>query len=253
MHIRRAAIALVTVLAWAATALPALGASGVQPSEAHRTWSGIYLGISAGYATADLDWGLEYPFGAPPAYTAFAIDDILTGGHIGAQQQFGRWVVGTEVALARSIGRDRVTGVHLFSAGLTPSFTGEMTARIGWMVTATGKVGYSFGDWLAYAKGGFAWAAVGLETDDGYPPNCVTSSRGYHSGWTVGFGVERRLTDSISLGLDYSYLQLSGAVTSQIIEVGSGPLVEMSTSRIDTELHAIVGRLTFRLNWDEGR
>lgn len=258
MQIWRTAIAALTVLGWAATAVPALGGPGaqdtrVQKTWAQPTWSGLYLGGSAGFATADLDWGLEYPFGSPPAHTAFAIDDIVTGGHIGVQQQLGRWVVGTEVSLARSIGRERATGVHLFSVGLTPSLTGEMTARIGWIVTATGRVGYSFGDWLAYAKGGYAGAAISLETDDGFPPNWVTSSRGYHHGWTVGGGIERRLTERISLGLDYSYLQFSGSVTTQVIEVGSGPLVETSTSRVETALHAIVGRLTFRLNWDEGR
>lgn len=244
-----AAATPVLLLGWLAFAPPAAAASEAQ----QRRWSGLYIGLNAGYSAADLDWGLEYPFGAPPAHSAFDISDIVTGAHAGVQQQFGRWVLGTEVSLARSLGGDRRTEVHLFTAGLTPSLTGTMHAQIGWMFTATGRIGYVWNDWLLYAKGCYAGAMVSLDTDDRFPPSWVTNSRAFQTGWVAGAGVERMLTNSISLGLDYSYMQLSHRVTTDIVEVGTGPFGFTSTSHIDTAVHSVVGRLSFKLNWDDGR
>jgi hypothetical protein len=64
-------------------------------------WSGIYVGGHVGGVWSDVEW-------SGPAVTRYVdgerisheVDGYLAGGHLGFNQQFGRWVGGVEVSLS---------------------------------------------------------------------------------------------------------------------------------------------------------
>jgi len=71
----------------------------------------------------------------------------------------------------------------------------------------TGRVGYGFDTWLPYIKGGFAAGTVETSLRDN-ALGVISQSSTVHSGWTVGGGVEFKLTRQFSLGLEFMHTDL---------------------------------------------
>lgn len=104
-----------------------------------------------------------------------------------------------------------------------------------WYTSFTGKFGYKFDDWLVYGKGGIAMAdasivgtssvtldgtPAGLASPQalGLPPGTTASTASVSQllfGPTFGFGAEKRLSDTISIGAEYNYVSLP-SFTGQI-------------------------------------
>ncbi len=81
-----------------------------------------------------------------------------------------------------------------------------------WLGSVTGRVGYSFGQWQPYVKGGFATAEVGSPLQG---PQVGAFSQGTQlGGWTAGVGVEYQFGPKWSLGLEYLYTDLSNGSTT---------------------------------------
>ena len=97
------------------------------------------------------------------------------------QFQAGNFVFGLGGSLAAANFDGR------FTAPFLPA-TGAWTPNMNWLGTVTGKVGYSFGQWLPYVKGGFAAADVGSPLQGG--PIGAFSQGTELNGWTAGVGVE---------------------------------------------------------------
>ncbi|MDX2156308.1 MAG: outer membrane beta-barrel protein [Hyphomicrobiaceae bacterium] len=212
----------------------------------HYNWSGMYFGGHAGYSWANVDSGLVYPFGNAGSPT-FDLDGAVAGGHIGAQHQFGRWVIGAEVSLTSGFDGQTLTGINLFAPGV-----GEMRSDIDWLVTATGRLGYAWDHWLAYVKGGYAGAMVEISADDNVPPDWGFERRDMHHGWTVGVGAEYQIRDGIVLGLEYNYVNLNEDFTSPVVVLANNaPVGPNALMDIDTSLHSITARLSFKLGRPE--
>ena len=78
----------------------------------------------------------------------------------------------------------------------------------------TGRLGYTWGNWMLYAKGGFAWfdpnksasaIVLGTGANVGKPIGIIT---GFHdnnslTGWTLGGGVEWLLNPKWSVKIEY--------------------------------------------------
>jgi outer membrane immunogenic protein len=190
-----------------------------------------------------MDWGLAYPFGAPPASSDFNNDGVIAGGHLGYQHQFGPWVLGAEVSLTGGFDKDTLGGIDLFGG----STVGVLQTDIDWMVLATARVGYAWDRWLAYVKGGYAGAMIELHSDDNVPPDFIATSRKLHSGWTVGIGAEYMVASSVMLGIEYNYVNLSADLSTPVFNEVSGAQVGTAVSDVDTEIHSVMARLSFKL------
>jgi outer membrane immunogenic protein len=96
-------------------------------------WSGIYLGINGGYAVTQSMWG------APPLFPTgpFSMDGFQVGGTIGANYQWGHFVLGIE------------------GDGDWAKQSGTIS-RSDWLATVRGRAGYAFDRILFYATGGAA-------------------------------------------------------------------------------------------------
>ena len=183
-------------------------------------WTGFYVGIFGGAAfnpstpgVIQIDSDLDGDFGEPvagPLAAAFGRNFIgshdggfMGGIEAGYDHQMGDFVVGGVIDIGYVDYTDRQSG---FSS--TPASYTQVT-DLGWLGTIRARGGYLVTeDVLAYVHGGLA---VG-ETRFSFPstnPNGV--SRGGNStsvGFQVGAGVEAKLTENWSLGLEYAYTNL---------------------------------------------
>lgn len=203
-------------------------------------WSGLYFGLHAGGAWADVDWR---HVSAVPHFNPIGTDrdtfdpsGWLVGGHLGYNFQSGPLVFGIEfTASAPSLDQTYVR---------TGTFSDNtVSASIDTLVTVTGRLGWASGPLLIYASGGYAGAdqKVSLTEEPIFDHSFAKSK--WTNGWTVGGGLEYAFHPNISLGVAYSYIDLgrervSGFDTSNYA---------VTALDIDTQVHVVTGRLTIKL------
>jgi outer membrane immunogenic protein len=146
-------------------------------------WSGAYVGAHLGTAWGDVEWiGGEI---------SHEVEGTQWGGHLGFNQQFGRWVGGVEVSL---------------SEGDVESGDDDgLKTEIDSLFLATVRLGYAFDRSLVYVKGGYASADVKLADED----VDLVSER--QAGLTLGAGFEYALKNNLTFGLEYNRVDLGSA------------------------------------------
>ena len=175
-------------------------------------WTGIYVGAHAGVGTAGWDWSNDSLLlqEKDQRRTAF-----VGGTHIGIQKQWNRIVVGAEISYSwADLGS---TGGSTVVAGTTHSST------MNDLLMVTGRLGAVDQNMLAYFKGGFASADIGLQSN-GPGGALITSSRDREYGWVGGLGFEYGWRPDIIVGVEYDFVhfsagnnQLSGGVDIQTL------------------------------------
>ena len=136
---------------------------------------------------------------------------VFGGAQAGVNFQSGPWVYGLEAAIDGS-------GVESNFTSTAPSSArdDQFKARLDVLVLLTGRAGYTWNNMLAYAKGGYALTRIHLSVSDTNPPMTGSGSDAqWHSGPTVGAGVEQALTPQLSLAAEYNHIWL-GSGTYQL-------------------------------------
>ncbi len=199
-------------------------------------WAGPYL-QNHGAVVAGVPWttpGASNGFSsaAPPA-----VSDSF-----GYNFQSGNFVFGLEGSLAAANFDGKFT-----APSLAATTNAAWTPNMNWLGTVTGKVGYSFGQWLPYAKGGFVAAEVGSPTQSG-PLVGGFSQTTDVSGWTAGVGLEYQLTPKWSMGLEYLYTDLGNGSPQSTL--GTAPISgapEVYSTALKTQ--SLLGRLNYKTGW----
>lgn len=138
-------------------------------------WNGVYVGANLGYQWGSVtNWGGGSPNG------------IAGGGQIGANWQFGQFVIGAEGDLQGSAA-EGTFAAYKFS---NP-----------WFGTLRGRGGYAMNNILLYLTGGLAYGGGRVEFAG------ITEAQ-THFGWTLGGGVEVGLTPNWSAKAEYLYVRL---------------------------------------------
>ena len=171
MKVRAIALALLGSITSAAAAdLPRRVTKAPEMIAPSFNWTGFYIGAHVG--------------GAFPADDVFGNDNVrlMGGGQVGADLQFAQnWVIGLEANYS-FVDNDN-NGLNFFG-----------NRNLG---SVTGRLGYTWGPGLLYAKGGYAWAdtrrSFGFANDDG------------ESGFTVGAGFEYMFAPNWSAKVEYQY------------------------------------------------
>jgi outer membrane immunogenic protein len=174
-------------------------------------WSGVYIGLHAGYGGAMNDWTAD-ALGAAD----FTAKGFLGGGQIGINKQIGSLVFGLELDGSWA----NISGSQLLSnggplAGQQTNF--NATSKIDGLVTFTGRAGLAADRWFVYAKGGLAVAheahsfSINSFTLPPAPASSVVisvSGSEYRLAPTVGFGTEYALGNNWSVKAEYDYIHL---------------------------------------------
>jgi outer membrane immunogenic protein len=201
------------------------------------SWSGPYVGLSLGARALEADWttrsftssgGIVFLPGvnpitgttpdAAPGYdnTAFRV-----GGYLGYNWQFApSWLAGIEADAGWAQNKktnSRIPGTYSSATPLTVTITANDTSTVDadWDGSVRGRLGYLVTpSLLVFGTGGVAFQHVDLSAVciGGAPPNFVTCVGTHASstsktlvGWTVGGGLEGRLTGNWLARAEYRY------------------------------------------------
>jgi outer membrane immunogenic protein len=193
MRLRIAALAALlpctTVLA--ADLPPAARAPAAVPVAAAPVydWTGFYIGAMGGYGWSDQ---VSVTVGGITATgNSNDIKGGFAGGTLGYNFQTGPAVFGVEVDGAWSGMGFSQTGFGVTVSDKLQAF-GSVTGRLGWAASSL----------LLYAKGGYAWADNQLSAT-GF--GLGLSESHFHSGWTIGGGVEYLFVPNWSGKVEYMY------------------------------------------------
>lgn len=227
-----------------------VGDKGFAPVPAY-SWSGVYMGIDAGYGWGDSDI-TEIPLQIlgiiPPSFSGSNnINGGIGGVHLGMNKQFGNFVVGGEFRLSGA----EINGSTSDCAGLTtfvgaPAIVGfNCKTDVNWVAAALARLGYAQNRWLVYGTLGWAVAGVDYNSAIVIPPGApiITLPSGENDtadGFAFGGGVEYAIWDSVSLGVEYTRMNLESK--------GSGLFLGgiLSSGDRDVDLNTVTARLNVK-------
>src|SRR3569623_427841 len=217
-------LTIVALVGMSATSASAAGL-GVADAASGYDWTGVYAGLDVGAANGHITaTDVTPPSGGfftdlVPAGTEgvdFSNTGIAGGLHAGSQYQFQQLVFGGEVSLAATGMSDKITR-HYFPDSDTE------TGTIGTYGTAVARIGYAFDHFMIYAKGGYAGGQVGFTARDN--DSLVTYNQSnWQNGYALGAGLDYALSDSVSLGIDYTHIDLGSAESTGPNVFDSGAL-----------------------------
>jgi outer membrane immunogenic protein len=186
------------------------------------TWTGIYLGINAGYGTGQ-NTGDAYctnPAGvvsgvgcAAPMSAALSQAGGFVGGQLGANYQTGMFVWGVEADIHVSHINDSTGALPLpccIPALATPGSTLLRSANLDWFGTVRGRLGLAIWDrTLVYGTAGVMYGEEVVNFLATTPATTYQAqSSGTHTGWTAGGGIEYAFTNNISAKVEGLYYNM---------------------------------------------
>jgi outer membrane immunogenic protein len=204
-------------------ARPYTKAPVVTPAQLVYNWTGFYVGGHLGGAFA----GNNSPEGGNGRF--------LGGVQGGFDYQFApNWVTGFEAQYSWM--NNNTTGV-VFPGGAL------VTGRNDQLGSVTGRLGYTWGPALLYAKGGYAWRdnnAIGVSVAGAPVPFATTG--GQKGGYTVGAGLEYMFAPNWSAKAEYQYYNF-GTTTFT-----AGPPAIVG-SRFKDDEHTVKLGVNYRFGW----
>ena len=164
------------------------------------------------------------------------VNGVIGGGQIGYNWQSSNWLFGLEADIQGSGERGSSSTVCVACADDGTNITSTLTQKLDWFGTVRGRAGILVTPTvLLYGTGGLAYGDV--KTGGSVTGNTVlgvpitvafpgTSST--RAGWTVGAGVEGRISGNWTAKLEYLYMDL-GTVSAGPIAL-TGILVPVRTT-----------------------
>jgi outer membrane immunogenic protein len=160
---------------------------------------------------------------------------FLGGLEGGADYQFApNWVVGAEAQYSWLGGNNNG---RLFPGGNLVTMNDNQLGSV------TGRVGYTWGPGLLYAKGGYAFKDNNnLRVTKAGVPQAFTTTGNNRNGYTVGAGVEYMFAPSWSAKVEYQYYDFGNTTFT------TGP-VGLAGTRIRDDEHTVKAGLNYRFGW----
>jgi len=163
-------------------------------------WTGLYLGAFGGVSTGDFKYEAGPTGGDPLGGIDISGGGFIGGAQVGYDWQIGNWVIGGVADIAAT-NHDADISADIDGFG-----SAEAESKLKYLGTVRARAGYSFDRTLVYGHGGFAYGETEQKIDLG-GTELFNESQG-RTGWTAGAGVEFAVTNRISVGTEYSYVDL---------------------------------------------
>lgn len=220
--------------------LPNLFSYASSSASLNNRWTSCYLGLNVG-----VGWEQSQDtIGSGDVYKISSGGGALGGGQVGCDYQINKWLLGVQAMFDGT----SLNGKKTFTPFETYP-TETLNAQPHWLVTLTGRLGYTFNsELLAYVKGGAAWENIDYyvsgisDPPDGSVPFSVTAG-GTFSGWTVGGGLEKALNDKTSLFVEYNYTDL-GPI--HVTYSGDYPTSTLWTDTWKHQINSVIFGLNFK-------
>ena len=222
--------------------------------------SAALIAFAAPALAADLP---ARPYTKAPVYTAPAAvynwTGFYIGGHVGGafagnnslQGSDGQFLGGVQGGFDYQFATNWVVGAEAQYSWLTNSNNGGVVFPAGTVVTGntdqlgsvTGRLGYTWGPALLYAKGGYAWRDnnnIGVIVAG--VPVAFTTDGPRKDGYTVGAGLEYMFAPNWSVKGEYQYYNFgSTSFTSGTPEIVG--------SRFRDDEHTVKAGINYRFGW----
>jgi len=191
-------------------------------------WTGFYIGGHLGGAFSG--------GGGFPGATGSNTSSFLGGVQVGADYQFApNWVIGAE-------------GQYSWLASNNNSATFATTPGLVYndhqhgLGSVTGRLGYTWGPALLYAKGGYAYSDYSQSLTAAGVPQPFALNGGHHDGYTVGGGLEYMFAPNWSAKAEYQYYNFGSTTFT------GGP-AEIVGSRFRNDEHTVKLGVNYRFGW----
>jgi outer membrane immunogenic protein len=221
----------------------------------------VLIALAAPAAAADMP---PRPYTKAPVYTPpqliYNWTGFYVGGHIGAgfpggnglETSDARFLGGVQGGFDYQFAPNWVMGVEAQYSWLPTNHNNGILFPAGTLVTAstdqigsvTGRLGYTWGPALLYAKGGFAWrdnnnlgvTVAGL-------PAAFTTDGNRKDGYTVGAGLEYMFAPHWSAKAEYQYYNFGSTTFT------TGP-ADIATRSFRNDEHSVKLGVNYRFGWD---
>jgi outer membrane immunogenic protein len=191
-----------------------LGVPAPAPVPAVYNWTSVYIGVNGGYAGGTLSETVSDGSGS----SSFRMPGGLLGGQMGADYQFGSFVIGGEADF------DAVFASQAAAVG-----TASGTEQMPWLGTLRARLGFAYDRLLIYATaggaGGELWSNVTVAGIGS------AQTRQTFGTWTAGGGLEYAITNYLSARVEYLYFGSSDMTLASV-----GPPTVNVTGRVQENL-----------------
>jgi outer membrane immunogenic protein len=218
------------------------------------------IALAAPAAAADLTARPYTKAPAVPTVPALIYNwtGFYIGGHIGGafagnnslEGNGGRFLGGVQGGFDYQFAPNWVTGIEAEYSWMNRNNTGMafpggvvVTDRQNQLGSVTGRLGYTWGPGLLYAKGGYAFRDnnnVGVTVAGAPAPFATTGN--HQDGWTVGAGLEYMFAPSWSAKAEYQYYNFG----SSTFTAGPAPIVGQ---RFRDDDHTVKVGVNYRFGW----
>ncbi len=231
-----ATVALVALGATAPALAADLGARTYTKAPAYApapiyNWTGFYIGGHLGGA-----FNGSNGFNGAGVVNGSNDGRFLGGLQVGADYQFApNWVVGIEAQYSWLGSSNRSTTFPTVPAAV---YTNNERG----LGSVTGRLGYTWGPALLYAKGGYAYSDYSESLTAGGVPVAFTLNNSHHNGYTVGGGLEYMFAQNWSAKVEYQYFNFgkTNFVT---------PVALTGFGSATNDEHTIKAGINYRFNW----
>jgi outer membrane immunogenic protein len=201
---------------------------------APMSWSGCYVGGNVGGVWGTKDWNVT---GSGAPIGSHDVSSVIGGVQAGCDVQTGAVVFGIQ-------GDYDWTGANGSNADLViPGDTDRTQVKS--LASVTGRLGYAWGQFLGYVKGGGAWVRDDYDvfvTATGAPAASASETRG---GWTAGLGGELALNRNWSAFIEYDHYGFGTRANAFVTPTGA----TFGSADIKQDIDVVKGGINYRVNW----
>lgn len=163
--------------------------AAAQPSE-DKAFNGMRVEARLGYERTAPNFSLDGFVVADEGWS-----NLVYGGSVGADRDFGKWVLGFEVGIDSSTGTgDGV--IIIYPIEISGGRDIMLAARLGYKVRPT---------WLVYGKGGYSFARFNIIS----PPDPTAIDSTDLGSYLIGAGVEHIISGNIYAKFEYRFSNYS--------------------------------------------
>ncbi len=170
------------------------------------SWTGIYIGLNAGYGFGNSQWSA---FGVNTGN--FNTSGFVGGGTLGGNYQFGSFVVGLEADGDYNGLNGTTSNANCFFIATGTSCQTSST----WLATVRGRAGFALDRVLFYGTAGGAFGNIIAQSGG-------LTDRNTKSGWTAGGGIEYAFLPNWTAKAEYLYVSLGNGACSLTCLGGPG-------------------------------
>jgi outer membrane immunogenic protein len=174
------------------------------------SWTGCYVGGNGGGIWAKSEWNDGF-FGGFGDSTA---SGGLGGVQVGCNYQAGTWVFGVQGDYDWTSASTDNTNVVLTNT-FGPTFTDHTEIKS--IASVTGRIGYTWGRFLLYGKGGGAWLRADHTLRVSGVDVASTSDDNHRGGWTAGVGGEYAFSNWLTGFVEWDYYKFDNNNSTAIV------------------------------------